>query len=35
MWQFSDNGTVDGIMGPVDLDLFKGSLTDLKKYALK
>ena len=35
MSHFSDNGSVDGIKGPVDLDLFKGSLTDLKKYALK
>ena len=35
MWQFSDNGTVNGIKGPVDLDLFKGSFSELKKYALK
>ena len=35
MWQFSDNGTSSGIKGPVDLDLFKGSLLELKKYALK
>ena len=35
MWQFSDNGTASGIKGPVDLDLFKGSLSELKKYALK
>ena len=35
MWQFSDNGTASGIKGPVDLDLFKGSIVELKKYALK
>ena len=35
MWQFSDNGSVNGIKGPVDLDLFKGSFSELKKYALK
>ena len=35
MWQFSDNGTASGIKGPVDLDLFKGSLPELKKHALK
>ena len=35
MWQFSDNGTASGIKGPVDLDLFKGTLSELKKYALK
>jgi len=35
MWQFSDNGTAAGIKGPVDLDLFKGSLAELQKYALK
>lgn len=35
MWQFSDNGTASGIKGPVDLDLFKGSLPELKKHALE
>lgn len=35
MWQFSDNGSISGIKGPVDLDLFKGTVTELKKYALK
>ena len=35
MWQFSDNGIINGIKGPVDLDLFKGSFSELKKYALK
>lgn len=35
LWQFSDNGSVSGIKGPVDLDLFNGTLTDLKKHALK
>ncbi len=34
-WQFSDNGTVSGIKGPVDLDLFKGNLLEFKKYLLK
>ena len=32
MWQFSDNGTASGIKGPVDLDLFKGSLSELKSF---
>tara|TARA_B100001287_G_scaffold251712_1_gene233127 strand:+ start:4187 stop:4963 length:777 start_codon:yes stop_codon:yes gene_type:complete len=35
MWQFSDNGSASGIKGPVDLNLFKGSKVELKKYALK
>tara|TARA_B100001093_G_scaffold519303_1_gene607670 strand:+ start:586 stop:1362 length:777 start_codon:yes stop_codon:yes gene_type:complete len=35
MWQFSDNGTASGIKGPVDLDLFNGPVSELKKYALK
>ena len=35
MWQFSDNRSASGIKGPVDLNLFKGSKVELKKYALK
>ena len=35
LWQFSDNGSVRGIKGPVDLDLFNGNLADFKKYLLK
>ena len=35
LWQFSDNGSVRGIKGPVDLDLFNGNLVDFKKYLLK
>ena len=35
IWQFSDNGTASGIKGPVDLNLFKGTYGELKKYALK
>jgi len=35
IWQFSDNGSIDGIKGPVDLNLFNGSRVDLKKYLLK
>ena len=35
IWQFSDTGAIDGIKGPVDLNLFNGSRVDLKKYLLK
>ena len=35
MWQFTDEGIVDGILGPVDLDLFRGDQKDLNKYLLK
>ena len=35
IWQFSDNGSVKGIKGPVDLDLFQGSVDEMKKFALK
>ena len=34
MWQFSDNGTASGIKGPVDLDLFNGTLLELKNMLL-
>ncbi|HYL16259.1 MAG TPA: GH25 family lysozyme [Terriglobales bacterium] len=30
-WQYSEAGKVDGIAGPVDLDRFNGSATDLEK----
>jgi lysozyme len=35
MWQFSDEGVINGISGPVDLDLFRGDKKDLNKYLLK
>ncbi len=35
MWQFSENGTASGVKGPVDLNLFKGSIVELRNYALK
>ena len=35
MWQFSDNGSVEGIEGPVDQDLFRGNKKDLNLYLLK
>lgn len=35
MWQFSDEGLISGISGPVDLDLFRGSEKHLNKYLLK
>lgn len=33
MWQYGDNGSVPGIAGPVDVNLFNGSLADLQAYA--
>jgi lysozyme len=32
-WQDADNGTVNGIPGAVDTDVFNGSLSDLQKFA--
>lgn len=32
-WQHTDNGRVPGIEGPVDLDLFAGTLQDLEDFA--
>jgi GH25 family lysozyme M1 (1,4-beta-N-acetylmuramidase) len=32
-WQYHDNGSVPGISGPVDLDRFDGTLSDLEAYA--
>ena len=33
-WQYTDSGTVDGIPGSCDLDVFNGSLDDLRKVTL-
>ena len=33
LWQFSDNGSVSGIKGPVDLDLFNGNLVEFKNIS--
>jgi lysozyme len=33
VWQTSDNGTVAGISGAVDTDVFNGSVADLRAYA--
>lgn len=33
-WQFSSTGTVPGVRGPVDLNLFNGTFDNLKKFAL-
>lgn len=30
-WQYTDNGRVDGIDGPVDLDVFDGTLDELRR----
>ena len=30
-WQYTENGRVDGIEGPVDLDVFAGTLDDLRQ----
>lgn len=32
-WQHTDNGRVPGIEGPVDLDLFAGTMQDLENFA--
>lgn len=34
-WQFSEKGTVKGIRGPVDLNLFSGDIEDLEKLSLE
>lgn len=34
IWQYSGAGAIDGVTGPVDQDLFNGSMDDLKKLAL-
>ncbi|MBV2225872.1 MAG: glycoside hydrolase family 25 protein [Sphingobacterium mizutaii] len=34
-WQFSEKGTVKGIKGPVDLNLFSGDIEDLEKLSLE
>lgn len=33
-WQFSERGTVNGIRGAVDLNLFQGTIEDLKRLCL-
>ena len=34
-WQYSENGKVGGISGPVDIDVFRGTMSDLRhKYTL-
>lgn len=35
MWQYADNGRVDGIKGNVDLDRFYGSIDDLRGFCLQ
>ncbi len=32
-WQYSDRGNVPGITGPVDLDVFAGTFSDLEDFA--
>lgn len=34
-WQFSEKGTVKGIKGPVDLNLFNGNIEELEKLSLE
>jgi lysozyme len=33
-WQFSESGSVDGVAGNCDLDVFKGSIADLQKLLI-
>lgn len=35
IWQHSDKGKIDGIKGPVDFNVFNGSMNQLKKFCLK
>lgn len=35
IWQYSENGCVAGIAGPVDINVFQGTLQELYKYTLK
>ena len=35
MWQNADNGSISGIAGGVDTDIFEGNLTALQAFALK
>jgi lysozyme len=34
-WQFSQNGTVNGIEGDVDIDIFNGAAADLKRITIR
>lgn len=34
IWQYSDNATIPGTDGGLDLDIFNGNTADLKKFAL-
>jgi len=34
-WQFSDNGFVRGIEGPVDINMFQGSIEELEQLAVR
>lgn len=34
-WQFSENGSVEGIKGPVDLNIFNGNIFDLQNLTAK
>lgn len=34
-WQHSETGTVDGVIGPVDLDRFNGSRADLENLLIR
>jgi len=35
IWQYSDKGRVNGIEGKVDINVFDGSIEELKKYCIK
>ena len=32
LWQFTDNGSIDGIDGPVDMSTFRGTVSDLEAF---
>src|SRR5690606_41798508 len=34
-WQFTDKGTINGVPTKVDLNIFKGSRYDLKKFVIR
>ncbi|NLR92677.1 glycoside hydrolase family 25 protein [Flammeovirga agarivorans] len=34
IWQYDDNGSAKGIEGPVDLNVFQGTIGDLRRYCI-
>ena len=34
LWQYTDNGRIDGIKGTVDFNIYNGSMYDLQKFLI-